>query len=230
MIKELQKEIENLDINKQFEFLSEKFKNEIVFSTSFQYEDQVITDLIFSNNINVEIFSLDTGRHFEETLKTFNKTIKKYKKSIKIFFPDTNEVETLLSTKGAYSFYESVENRKECCNIRKVQPLERALKGKKCWITGLRSNQASTRHDLNIIEWDEKYQLIKFNPLLFWTLEDIKKHITKNNVPYNVMHDNGFPSIGCAPCTRAISADEDIRAGRWWWENNSKKECGLHVE
>lgn len=230
MIKELQNKLQSKSVIEQLQILAEKFKGEIVFSTSFQYEDQVITDLIFSNNIDIEVFSIDTGRHFEETYKTFNKTLKRYKKAIKAYFPDAKKVENMLLAKGPYSFYESIENRKECCNIRKVQPLERALKGKKCWITGLRSGQSDSRTDLYVIDWDEKYQLYKFNPLLFWSLEEVKKHISENNVPYNVMHDKGFPSIGCAPCTRAIAEGEDIRAGRWWWEDNTKKECGLHVK
>jgi len=230
MLSELQKLIEGKTIVEQLKILSQKFEGEIVFSTSFQYEDQVITDVIFSNDINIEIFTLDTGRHFEETYKTFNKTIKKYNKTIKVYFPLKESIEKLLEDKGPYSFYESVENRKECCNIRKVEPLERALKGKKCWVTGLRQGQSNSRTEMPLLEWDDKHQLYKFNPVLNWTLEEIKEHITKNYVPYNVLHDKGFPSIGCAPCTRAVNDGEDIRAGRWWWENNSKKECGLHVK
>jgi len=230
MINDLLKLIEGKPIEEQMKIVADKFIGETVFSTSFQFEDQVITDVIFSNNININIFTLDTGRHFEETLKTFNKTIKRYKKEINVFFPKKEEVEQLLTKKGPYSFYNSVENRKECCNIRKVEPLERALKGKKCWVTGLRLGQSNARTDVPLIEWDEKHQLYKFNPLLNWTLDEIKEYITKNNIPYNVLHDKGFPSIGCAPCTRAITEEEDIRAGRWWWENNTKKECGLHVK
>ena len=230
MLNDLLTLIEGKNITEQINSIAEKFKGEIVFSSSFQFEDQVITDVIFSNNIDVEIFTLDTGRHFEETYKTLNKTIKRYKKEIKVYFPIKEEVEKLLTKKGPYSFYDSVENRKECCNIRKVEPLERALKGKKCWITGLRQGQSNSRTNIPLIEWNEKYQVYKFNPLLNWTLEQIKDYIKKNNVPYNVLQDKGFPSIGCAPCTRAITENEDIRAGRWWWENNSKKECGLHVK
>lgn len=230
MIQELQNQLKGKNTVEQLKILAENFKGEIAFSTSFQFEDQVITDIIFSNDIDIEIFTLDTGRHFEETYKTYNQTISKYKKQIKAYFPNTDDVENLLQKKGPFSFYESVENRKECCNIRKVVPLERALKGKKCWITGLRAGQSNTRTDVVTLEWDEKYQLYKFNPLLNWTLEEVKAHISKNYVPYNVLHDKGFPSIGCAPCTRAIKEGEDIRAGRWWWESNSKKECGLHVK
>jgi phosphoadenosine phosphosulfate reductase len=138
-------------------------------------------------------------------------------------------VEKLLSSKGPYSFYQSVENRKECCHIRKVIPLQRLLSGKKVWITGLRSEQSQNRESIAPAEWDEGYQLIKYNPLHNWTLEQVKEYIKQNNVPYNVLHDKGFVSIGCAPCTRAILPGEDFRAGRWWWEDNSKKECGLHA-
>lgn len=230
MINDLLQLIEGKSIEEQIKAIADKFSGEIVFSTSFQFEDQVITDIIFSNDINVNIFTLDTGRHFEETYKTFNKTIKRYKKGIDVYFPKKESVEDMLTKKGPYSFYDSVENRKECCNIRKVEPLERALKDKKCWITGLRQGQSNARTEVPLIEWDEKYQLYKFNPVLNWTMEQIKEHITNNNVPYNVMHDKGFPSIGCAPCTRAIADGEDTRAGRWWWENNTKKECGLHVK
>ncbi len=229
-LKELQKILENKTAVEQLKILSEKFAGKIVFSTSFQLEDQVITDMIFDNNINIEVFTLDTGRLFEETYKTFNKTIKRYKKYIKAYFPDKEDVEKLLQEKGPFSFYESVENRKECCHIRKVKPLQRALNGKMCWVTGLRAGQSETRKDVPVLEWDEKYQLYKFNPLINWSLEQVREYITKNNVPYNVMQDRGFPSIGCAPCTRAIEEGEDIRAGRWWWENNLKKECGLHVK
>jgi phosphoadenosine phosphosulfate reductase len=229
-LQELINKLENKSAIEQLKILSNEFEGKIVFSTSFQLEDQVITDMIFDNNINIEIFTLDTGRLFEETYKTFNKTIKRYKKNIKVYYPDAKDVEKLLTEKGPFSFYESVENRKECCNIRKVKPLQRALNNKLCWVTGLRAGQSDTRKDVPVVDWDEKYQLVKFNPLINWTLEQVRDYITQNNVPYNVMQDKGFPSIGCAPCTRAIEEGEDIRAGRWWWENNLKKECGLHVK
>jgi len=190
----------------------------------------VITDIIFSNDINLKVFTLDTGRHFEETYKTFNKTIKRYKKNIKVYFPNQKAVETLLSQKGPYSFYKSIENRKECCQIRKVEPLKKALKGNKCWVTGLRKSQSNSRTNLPLIEWDDKHKILKFNPLLNWSIEEVKQHILENNVPYNILHDKGYPSIGCQPCTRAVRDGQDIRSGRWWWENNSKKECGLHVK
>ena len=229
-IRELTDKLVNKTIEEQFQIIDKIYGKDAVLSTSFQLEDQVLTHLVFEQNLDIQVFTIDTGRQFEEVYKTMNKTIKRYKKNIKVYYPDTQAVEKLVSEKGPYSFYESVENRKECCHIRKVVPLNRSLEGKKLWITGLRHEQSSTRKDLAIIEWDEKHNIIKFNPLIDWTLEQVRDFITKNNIPYNVMQDNGYPSVGCAPCTRAVRPGEDMRAGRWWWENNSKKECGLHVK
>ena len=229
-IRELTDKLVNKTIEEQFQIIDKIYGKDAVLSTSFQLEDQVLTHLVFEQNLDIQVFTIDTGRQFEEVYKTMNKTIKRYKKNIKVYYPDTQAVEKLMSEKGPYSFYESVENRKECCHIRKVVPLNRSLEGKKLWITGLRHEQSSTRKDLAIIEWDEKHNIIKFNPLVDWTLEQVRDFITKNNIPYNVMQDNGYPSVGCAPCTRAVRPGEDMRAGRWWWENNSKKECGLHVK
>jgi len=199
-----------------------------VFSTSLGYEDQVITDMIFSNNLNIPIFTLDTGRLFPETYTVLNETLKKYKKKIDVFYPNTNVVEKLLTEKGPFSFYGSTSDRKECCNVRKVEPLKRALKGKTIWITGIRAEQSENRTDMKQIEWDDNNQLLKIHPLLNWTIQEVKNYINENQVPYNPLHDKGFVSIGCQPCTRAIKEGEDFRAGRWWWEDVSKKECGLH--
>jgi phosphoadenosine phosphosulfate reductase len=208
-------------------FLANEYNDKVVFSTSFGQEDQVITALIASNKLPISIFTLDTGRLFQETYDVFHKTLKKYKKEIKVFFPEAASVEKLLKTKGPNSFYDSVENRKECCFIRKVAPLTKALKGNEIWITGLRAEQSENRNDLVLFEFDAHFNIIKFNPLLKWTLKEVEDYLDKNNVPQNALHKQGFVSIGCAPCTRAITADEDIRAGRWWWES-SHKECGLH--
>ena len=199
-----------------------------VFSTSLGYEDQVITHMIFSNNLNIPIFTLDTGRLFPETYTVLNETLKKYKKKIDVFYPNTNAVEKLLTEKGPFSFYASTSDRKECCNVRKVEPLKRALKGKTIWITGIRAEQSENRTDMKQIEWDDNNQLLKIHPLLNWTIQEVKNYINENQVPYNPLHDKGFVSIGCQPCTRAIKEGEDFRAGRWWWEDVSKKECGLH--
>ena len=209
--------------------LAELYSGEIVFSTSLGYEDQVITDLILSNKLDIKIFTLDTGRLFNETYMTLQKTNNRYDTKIEVMFPQTTAVENLLSTKGPLSFYDSIENRKECCAIRKVEPLNRALKGQKIWITGIRAEQSGNRQDMAQLEWDEAHQLFKFHPLLHWSLQQVKEYLKINNVPYNPLHDKGFVSIGCAPCTRAIMEGEDFRAGRWWWEDESKKECGLHA-
>jgi phosphoadenosine phosphosulfate reductase len=204
------------------------FGGETIFTTSFGYEDQVIADMIFTNDLPIRVVTLDTGRLFEETYKVFARTKEKYGKEIAVFFPGSADVEKLLNEKGPISFYESVENRKECCHIRKVIPLERALKGYKCWITGIRADQSPGRKEMGIVEWDEAHGLTKVNPLLEWDIQKVKEYARMNNVPYNALHDRGFVSIGCEPCTRAVKPGEDFRAGRWWWEQNSGKECGLH--
>ena len=209
-------------------FLAEQFPNEIVFSTSFGLEDQAVTHLILANQIPISIFTLDTGRLFNETYSVWESTDERYNTHILPYYPKTTDIEEYVHKNGPLSFYRSGELRKECCHIRKVEPLGRALKGKKVWVTGLRADQSTARKDLPILEWDDTYQLFKYNPILHWTFEDTKAFIKAHNIPYNVLHDKGFVSIGCAPCTRAIKEGEDFRAGRWWWESNSKKECGLH--
>jgi len=208
--------------------IAEKFQGKIVFTTSFGYEDQVITDLIFKNDIDIKVATLDTGRLFKETYKVYSQTLDQYKKPIQAYYPDMDGLEKMVTIKGPYSFYNSVENRKECCTLRKVVPLNRALEGIECWITGIRAEQSPNRQGMTFFELDEQRQIIKYNPLLPWSLEEVIKYVKENNVPYNVLHDKGFVSIGCEPCTRAIQPGDDFRAGRWWWEDNSKKECGLH--
>jgi phosphoadenosine phosphosulfate reductase len=203
------------------------FPEGIVFSSSLGQEDQVLTDMIGRNNIPINIFTIDTGRLFNETLELLDRTIARYKIPIRVYYPDATNVETFVNSKGINSFYESVENRKSCCYIRKVEPLNRALAGAKVWVTGLRADQSDNRKKMEVIEWDEERQLYKYNPLLHWNMETMLAYIEEFNVPYNRLHDNGFISIGCAPCTRAIESGEQARAGRWWWEQ-SQKECGLH--
>lgn len=210
--------------------LAKEFPGKVVFSTSFGLEDQAIAHLIFSNDIPLKVFTLDTGRLFPETYSVWSRTKEKYGKTIEAFYPNEQTVQKMVSAKGPNSFYESVENRLECCHIRKVEPLSRALKGNSVWITGIRKEQSPNRHDLRSTEWDEKNQILKFHPLFDWNFEEVKKFIAKNDIPYNALHDKGFPSIGCQPCTRAVKAGEDARAGRWWWEQSDKKECGLHVK
>jgi phosphoadenosine phosphosulfate reductase len=208
--------------------LAETFPGEIIFSSSFGWEDQVITHMIFANNLPIKIFTLETGRIFPETYYVWNRTMEIYGKPIHAYYPQNEPLEKMVNAKGPNSFYESVENRKECCGIRKVEPLNRALAGNKCWITGIRAEQSVNRADMHNVEWDEQHNLVKFHPIFSWTLDEVKAYIKQYNIPYNTLHDKGFPSIGCQPCTRAIREGEDFRAGRWWWEDQSKKECGLH--
>jgi len=205
------------------------YPSEVVFSTSFGIEDQIITEWIGKNNIDIEIFTLDTGRLFKETYSLWSRTLERYQLPIRTYTPDTALLEEFISRKGPNSFYESVENRKECCRIRKIEPLQRAIKGKKIWVTGIRAEQSANRHDMDFVEYDEINEIIKIHPLFDWTFEEVKQYCREQNIPYNVLHDKGFPSIGCQPCTRAVQEGEDFRAGRWWWEDQSKKECGLHA-
>lgn len=209
--------------------LAARFPGTAVFSTSFGSEDQVITHLIFSNNLPIRVFTLDTGRNFQETYATWARTLERYRRPIGVYYPQAAAVEALLSEKGPNSFYHSVENRKECCQIRKVEPLRRALAGQQLWITGIRAEQSPNRHDMRALEWDAAHGLLKFHPLFDWSFQRVQEYVRAHNIPVNPLHDKGFVSIGCAPCTRAIRPGEDFRAGRWWWEDASKKECGLHT-
>ena len=224
----IKKETEGLKPVEALMRLSDIFHDEIVFSTSFGWEDQVITHMIFANNLPIKIFTLETGRLFPETYYVWNRTIEIYGKPIHAYYPRHELVEQMVSAKGPNSFYESVENRKECCGVRKIEPLNRALAGNKCWVTGIRAEQSANRQFMDNVEWDGQHELVKFHPIYSWTLDEVKEYIKKHNIPYNTLHDRGFPSIGCAPCTRAVQPGEDFRAGRWWWEDTSKKECGLH--
>ncbi|WP_316809705.1 phosphoadenylyl-sulfate reductase [Pedobacter heparinus] len=226
---EIAERIKELDPVEALRYFADQFPGKIVFSTSFGWEDQVITHMIFANDIPIKVFTLETGRLFPETYYVWNRTLEIYKKPIHAYFPQAQALQEMVDKKGPSSFYESVENRKECCGIRKVEPLRRALKGNDLWVTGIRSEQSVNRHDMANLEWDEQNQMIKFHPIFFWSLEEVKEYIKKNNIVYNTLHDKGFPSIGCAPCTRAVREGEDFRAGRWWWEDQSKKECGLHA-
>ena len=224
----IQEQTAGLSPGSALAWLANAFPGQVTFSTSFGWEDQVVTHLIFSNNLPIKVFTLETGRLFPETYYVWNRTMEIYGKPIHAFYPQHEPLEQMVSTKGPSSFYESVENRKECCGIRKIEPLKRALKGNICWTTGIRAEQSPNRHDMTNVEWDEGNQLVKFHPIFSWSLDEVKTYIKNNNIPYNTLHDRGFPSIGCAPCTRAVQPGEDFRAGRWWWEDQSKKECGLH--
>jgi phosphoadenosine phosphosulfate reductase len=207
---------------------AEIFSGRIAFASSLGYEDQVITHIIAENKIPTRIFTLDTGRLFPESYELISKTNARYKNILQVYFPDHKQVEEMVNAKGINLFYESIENRKLCCGVRKTEPLKRALEGLDAWVTGLRKSQSVTRSDLKIVEWDGMHKLIKINPLLNWSEDEVRNYIRDHKIPYNVLHDKGFPSIGCQPCTRAIQEGEDIRAGRWWWELPEQKECGLH--
>lgn len=202
----------------------------ITFANSFGAEDMVLTDIINNAQLPIEIFSLDTGRLPAETYTLMGEVEKQYATKPVIFFPKHEAVEDYVHTNGINAFYESIELRKACCHMRKVEPLKRALKDKQAWVTGMRAEQASTRASLPTQEFDENNQLEKFNPLSDWTENEVWAYIRMYNVPYNALHDQFYPSIGCAPCTRPVAMGEDIRAGRWWWEDPQNKECGLHVK
>ncbi|MFT4204627.1 MAG: phosphoadenylyl-sulfate reductase [Chitinophagaceae bacterium] len=225
----IEERLKNLDEIASLQLLDNLFPGKVVFSTSFGLEDQVVADLIFSHHIGINVFTLDTGRMFSETYYTWNQTNERYGAKVKAYYPQQEALENYVLGNGPNAFYESVELRKQCCYIRKVEPLSRALNGNSVWITGMRAEQSPDRKDLPQLEWDETNNIYKFHPLLHWSFDKVKRYITDYNVPYNPLHDKGFVSIGCQPCTRAIREGEDFRAGRWWWEDNSKKECGLHI-
>jgi phosphoadenosine phosphosulfate reductase len=220
--------LEKLTLEKVLAKCYDIFDGQLAFASSLGLEDQIITHAIATSSLSCRIFTLDTGRLFPETYELIDRTNARYKINIEVFFPQYESIEKMVNEKGVNLFYESIENRKLCCAVRKTQPLNRALKGLNAWITGLRRDQSITRKEIRIVEWDEMHNLYKINPLINWSEEEVKEFIKQNKIPYNTLHDKGFPSIGCQPCTRAIKAGEDIRAGRWWWENPDQKECGLH--
>lgn len=197
-------------------------------ANSLGAEDMVLTDLVARNKLGIEIFMLDTGRLNTETYAVLQAATDKYGIQVQVYYPQTDALQNWVRQNGINAFYQSVDQRKACCEVRKVEPLRRALSSKKAWITGLRRAQSVTRRDLPFEEFDDANGLIKFNPLADWSEQEVWAYIRRHEVPYNALHDQGYPSIGCAPCTRALSAGEDIRAGRWWWEDPETKECGLH--
>jgi phosphoadenosine phosphosulfate reductase len=200
-----------------------------VFASSLAAEDMVLTDLILKAKLPIGIFSLETGRLHPETLAVLDAVKDKYGYEVALFRPQQDAVDSYVAQNGLNAFYDSIEMRRECCRIRKVEPLGRALAGNKAWVTGQRRAQSTTRAELAVEENDEAHGMTKFNPLADWSEQDVWDYIRANDVPYNALHDQGYPSIGCAPCTRAIEPGEDVRAGRWWWENPDSKECGLHM-
>ncbi len=229
-VNELNEKLKDNSAEEIVKFFLNEYKNDAALSSSFGAEDQVLTHMMLKFDQNANIFTLDTGRLPIETYSVMDNTNLKYNIKVNVFFPKSEDVEKLYKSQGINGFYESIENRKACCNIRKIEPLKRALKPLKVWITGLRASQSVTRVDMPLVEWDDNFQVIKVNPLISWSEEDVWNFIKTNKVPYNKLHDKGYPSIGCAPCTRAVKEGEDIRSGRWWWENPEHKECGLHTK
>lgn len=226
----LNKKFKNVSIKELLEFFLKESKDSIALSSSFGVEDQVLTDMVLKIYNKANIFTLDTGRLPYETYDVMHRTNLKYKTKIKVYFPESADIEDLYQEQGVNGFYDSVENRKRCCYARKIAPLKRALKGADIWITGLRAQQSLTREDMKLFEWDDANRVIKLNPLVLWSESDVWEYIKENSVPYNALHDKGYPSIGCAPCTRAVEEGANIRSGRWWWESPEHKECGLHIK
>lgn len=228
LITKLNEEYQNRSPEELLKYLLGKYGNRIALASSLGLEDQVLTDMILKIDKEARIFTIDTGRLFPETYSLIDRTNKKYDFKMEIFFPDSYNVERYVNQKGINAFYESIEFRKACCKVRKIQPLLRALSTLDVWICGLRQEQSITRKGEELVEWDEANNLIKVNPLVTWSLQDVWNYIKEEKVPYNILHNRNYPSIGCQPCTRAVEEGEDVRAGRWWWENPEHKECGLH--
>ncbi len=228
LINSWNKELKEAKPGEVIAFFLKQFPDKVALSTSFGLEDQVLTEIIASIDKNARIFTLDTGRLFPETYDLLDRTCRKYSINIDVYFPNTSDIEEMVNNKGINLFYDSIDNRKLCCQLRKLVPLARAMQGLDAWITGLRKVQSVTRNNVQLVEWDDNNKLLKINPLINWTEKDVWNYIDSNKIPYNPLHKKGFASIGCQPCTRAIEPGEDIRAGRWWWENPDTKECGLH--
>ncbi|MCK4874687.1 MAG: phosphoadenylyl-sulfate reductase [Sulfurimonas sp.] len=229
-ITEIIKKFKDSTAQEILEFFLKEYGDRAALSSSLGVEDQVLTHMMLGIDKKANIFTLDTGRLHPQTYSVMDATNLKYGVKLNVFFPDTEGVEKLYQSQGINGFYESIENRKACCFTRKIEPLQRALSELDVWITGLRASQSVTRENLNLIEYDEVNKVIKVNPLLEWSEEEVWNFVKKHKVPYNKLHDEGFPSIGCAPCTRAVKEGEDVRSGRWWWENPEYKECGLHIK
>lgn len=210
------------------EYFLQEYKGRIALSSSLSIEDQLLTAMVVSIDPGASIFTLDTGRLFPESYELIEKTNNHFGIKIKVYFPDATEVEEMVSSSGVNLFYQGIEQRKRCCTVRKINPLRRAFEGLNVWICGLRQEQSITRTGMQLIEWDASNELIKLNPLIHFTEEQVWQAINDYKIPVNPLHKKGFPSIGCQPCTRAIAPGEDVRAGRWWWENPDHKECGLH--
>lgn len=227
LIRELNDRFAESTVEEVLQYFLNEYKGRIAFASSLGAEDQVLTHMIREIAPDAKIFTLDTGRMFQETYDLIDRTNARYKMKMEIYFPDYKQVENMVNDKGMNLFYESVENRKLCCHIRKIEPLHRALEGSDIWITGLRKEQSVTRNNNNLLELDENnHGRLKLNPLINWSEDEVWDFINKHKVPYNTLHDQGFPSIGCLPCTRAVQPGEDVRAGRWWWKCRSTRSVG----
>ncbi len=220
--------VKDLPAENVLSYAARHFQGKLAFATSLGLEDQVITHMIHSQGLPIPIFTLDTGRLPEETYQTLAATEERFGLRIEVLFPDAADVERMVAEHGINLFRDSVQSRKLCCRVRKVLPLRRRLAGLGAWITGLRRQQAVTRDDLAAVQWDAANGLLKISPLADWTTEQVWQYVREHHVPYNKLHDDGYPSLGCAPCTRAVAGGENLRAGRWWWEQPEHKECGLH--
>ena len=228
-----------IDLNNRFsdsspqqviEYFLANYKGKIALASSMSIEDQVLTDMIVKQNNSTKIFTLDTGRLPYETYNLIDRTNEIYNIKIDVYFPESKQLEEMVKNKGINLFYNSVEERKLCCSVRKLEPLKRALTGLDVWICGLRREQSVTRENIGVVEYDSNNRMIKLNPLFNWTENDVWAYIHKHNVIYNTLYKNNYLSIGCAPCTRPVAEGGDIRSGRWWWENPETKECGLHIK
>ena len=228
LIRDLNERFRDASAQEVVGYFLKAYQGRIALSSSLSIEDQTLTDIIVNQDKNTRIFTLDTGRLFPETYQLIEKTNMTYGIKIEVFFPDYHEVQRMVREEGINLFYNSVESRHRCCQIRKLEPLKRAFQGLDVWICGLRREQSITRQDMQVVEWDEMHQLIKVNPLISWTEQQVWDYIKMHSVPYNKLHDRGYPSIGCEPCTRAVQPGEDVRSGRWWWESPGHRECGLH--
>lgn len=229
-IRELSSRLRGSSAEQILQDVAGRYAGGIAFASSLGGEDQVITDMIVKNNLDIPIFTLDTGRLFEETYELLDRTEKRYGIKIAVYFPKSADIEAMTSRHGVNLFRDSVANRKYCCLQRKIKPLRRALHGLSAWVCGLRREQSVTRSGLDVIEWDEANGLVKVNPLADWSEDEVWKYLADHAVPYNRLHDQGFVSIGCAGCTRAVKPGEHPRSGRWWWEAPEHKECGLHLK
>ena len=230
IIDKLNNKLKNSDTRNIIKYFLDNYKNKVALSSSLAAEDQVLTDIILKEDKKAKVFTLDTGRLHSQTYEVMDATNLKYGVKIDVYFPNNENVQKLYKDQGINGHYESIQNRKNCCFTRKIEPLRRALEDVEVWITGLRSAQSITRNEMKLVEYDETFDVIKVNPLINYSEDEIWEYIKKNSVPYNKLHDQGYPSIGCEPCTRAVKSGEDIRAGRWWWENPEHKECGLHAK